>query len=130
MTTWAPPWDERWDGPRQHSRRKGTDSVLSFLRPDDESEDKYSYVWERWANSEWWEHRLREDLLQWAQEGRDRAIWWKLAQQEGMGGPARRAELEAFLVENDAMPELSPEDAEWIADQRRRYPHHYGLQEA
>ena len=92
--------------------------------------EKYGANWRLWGNPAWWEHRLREDLLQWAQAGRDRVVWWKLAQQEGKGGPERRAELEAFLRENDVMPELSPEDAEWIADQKARYPSHYGLPEA
>ena len=90
----------------------------------------YGANWRLHGNPAWWEHKLRDDLLEWAQEGRHRAVWWKLAQEEGRGGPARRAELVAFLTEHGAMPELSPDDAEWIADQKRRYPSHYGLAEA
>jgi hypothetical protein len=128
-------WYCNFHGIRQ--RQKASAGILDFLGADTESDrekellkryEKYGPSWRLQSNPAFWEYRLREDLLQWAQEGRHRAVWWKLAQQEGNGGPERRAELEAFLRENDAMPELSQADAEWIADQKARYPSFYGLE--
>ena len=115
MTIRAPAWDERWDGPRQQSRRKGTDSVLSFLRPDDSPQDEFSYVWERWANPEYRHHQRQQAVLELADNGK--AQEWQIRVYAAAHGQQYAEELRQWLADQGALAEVTEDAATWIASQ-------------
>lgn len=118
--TWAPEWDERWDGPRdQSSRRKATESALAFLRPDaDEPEDKYAYVWKRWSNPAYRDHRRRELLLEQVENAK--AQHWQLRVFAAAHGEAYAEGLRQWLIEEVNLAPLTDDVAAWLATQNFR----------
>jgi hypothetical protein len=113
--TWAPEWEERWDGPRdQSSRRKSTESALAFLHSGDEpEEDKYAYVWKRWENPEYRDHRRREAVLAMADNAK--LQHFRLGVYAAAHGQQYADDLRQWLRDQDALAELTEDAAAWIA---------------
>ncbi len=116
-------------------QRKGNVSILDFIGGGDENSDrekelirryeKYGASWRLWTNPAWWDYKLKQELLELGRAGRARPFWGILLRREVLEGPAYRAELEAFLRDNDAWIPLPDVDREWLADQEVRHPGHY-----
>jgi hypothetical protein len=114
--TWAPEWDERWDGPRQQpSFRKPTESALGFLNPvEAEPQNEFAYVWARWRNPEYVAYRNRLSLLERADK--PRAQHYQLAHYEKRYSKEYADHLRKWLTEMDALSVLSAEDEVWLAE--------------
>ncbi len=116
-------------------QRKDNGSILDFIGGGDEQSDrerellkryeKYGASWRLLANPAWWDFRLKQDLLQWAQAGKTRPVWATLLRQESLEGADYRQELEDHLRAHDAWLQLPDVDREWLADQEERYPGFY-----
>jgi hypothetical protein len=115
-------------------QRKDSGSVFDFMGGDAHSDrekallqryEKYGASWRLWANPSFWDHKLKQQLLEFGRAGLTRSLWATLLRREALEGADYRAELESFLRDNNAWIAPTDSDREWLAVQEEQAPGFY-----